>query len=238
MRYLLRTRRLRPNPPVLLLKHLWLFLALVLLVLAGMRARAAEPLAPEGVMERGEKQFRSLEDYQCVAEVQSNLGKRVETGAVEFTFKQPRMLRLKVIRGKRKGSEVAVDSRGQIRGRQGGLFKSIVKRMKADDPRLLTIRGTSMMSLDWGSFFAKYHAGTRAPGARVTLAPRADPDSPYEVVLTYPRLGRSIREVYTLDSDRWIIIEGAVYEDAARVEHVVFRDVKLNTGVADARFRL
>jgi len=57
-------------------------------------------------------------------------------------------------------------------------------------------------------------------------------------VLTYPRLGRSIREVYTLDSDRWIIIEGAVYEDAARVEHVVFRDVKLNTGVADARFRL
>lgn len=57
-----------------------------------------------------------------MADVQSNLGKATESGTVECLFKQPRMLRLKVI------------------------------------------RGTSLLTLDWGSFFLKYRAGRLLPG--------------------------------------------------------------------------
>ena len=67
---------------------------------------------------------------------------------------------------------------------------------------------------------------------------RAHVDAPYEVALTFPLQGKSIREVYTIDSARWVIVEGAVYENEARIEHVVFREIKLNTGLADSTFRL
>ena len=173
-----------------------------------------------------------------MVDVESRLGRRVEAGTCQFWFKQPRMLRVKVLRGSRKGSQVAVDGTGQIRGSKGGILGRIVRRMKTTDSRLLTIRGTSMMTLDWGSFFLKYHAAALRPDAQVALAPHPDSGTPFVVVVTYSYLGKSVREVYSVDPHRWVIVEGAVYEDETRVEHVVFRDIKLDTGREDGWFRL
>jgi hypothetical protein len=224
--------------PLMWVKPLRLFLAASLLMLGTLYARAAEPLSAASVMQRGEARFRSLRDYERMVDVESKLGKRVEAGACHFWFKQPRMLRAKILRGSRKGSQVAVDTNGQVRGSKGGILGLIVRRMKTTDSRLLTIRGTSLMTFDWGSFFLKYRAGALRPGAQVVLAPHPNPGSPFEVVLTYPDLGRSVREVYSVDPHRWVIVEGAVYEDQTRVEHVVFRDIKLDTGIGEEWFRL
>jgi hypothetical protein len=62
--------------------------------------------------------------------------------------------------------------------------------------------------------------------------------SPSEVTVTYPNLGKAVREVYSVDPERWLIVEGAVYEDETRVEHVLFREIKLDTGVKEQWFRL
>jgi hypothetical protein len=131
-----------------------------------------------------------------------------------------------------------VDRAGQIRGSKGGLLGLIVRRLAPTDSRLLSIRGTSMTTLDWGSFYQKYRAAALRPDAQVTLAPHPDPAAPYELTVAYANLGKSMREVYSLDPQSWLIVEGAVYEDATRVEHVLFRDIKLNTGVAETWFRL
>jgi outer membrane lipoprotein-sorting protein len=216
-----------------------MFLGLTLLAVCGMRAQAAAAaVTPAGVMEHGEERFRILQDYNCLVELEAKQGTRVQTGACEFWFKQPRMLRVKVIRGSGKGSEVTVDDAGQIRGHKGGLFKSVIRRMQASDPRLLTIHGSSMMGLDWGSFFLKYHAAALRPAVRIALAPHEDPNSPYQVQLSYPDRGMRVREVYSLDPHQWIIVEGAVYEDDTRVEHVTFQEIKLDTGLNDGWFRL
>jgi outer membrane lipoprotein-sorting protein len=218
--------------------QLIIFIALALLMLCALQARAEDALSAPLVMQRGEERFRSIRDYECQVDVESRLGKRVEAGTCQFWFKQPRMLRVKVLRGSRSGSQVAIDSAGQIRGSKGGILGLIVRRIKSTDPRLLSIRGTSMMTLDWGSFFLKYHAAVLRPDAQVTLAPHPDASSPYEVMVAYPHLGKSVREVYSLDPQQWLIVEGAVYEDNTRVEHVDFRSIKLNTGKPDAWFRL
>lgn len=217
------------------------FLASLALVPLGAgipRADAAGNLTATEVIARGEERFRTLQDYQCLVELETKQGKRVESGACQFWFKQPRMLRLKVIRGSKKGSEVTVSNTGQVRGHQGGLFRSIIRRMKPTDSRLLTIRGSSMMGLDWGSFFLKFHAATANPGARVTLAPREDPEAPYQVQVAYPERGKRMREVYALSPRSWLLVDGAVYEDEVQVEHVTFRDVKLDTGLPDDWFSL
>lgn len=56
--------------------------------------------------------------------------------------------------------------------------------------------------------------------------------------LTCSNLGKSVREAYSLASYRWPIVEGAVYEDETRVEHVVFQGIQLDTGMAVGSFRL
>lgn len=207
-------------------------------VLGAVGARAADSLTPAAVIARGEERFRSLQDYQCHVDIMTRLGSKVVEGSGEFSFKQPRMLRLRVTRGPGKNSEVAVDAGGQIRGRERGLLSFVVKKLKAGDRRLSTIRGTSMLELDWGSFYLRYHAAALRPDASITLAPHPDPNAPYQVVVSYPDLGKSVREVYSLDAHQWTVVEGALYENNTLMEHVVFRDVKLDTGLTDAYFKL
>lgn len=231
-------RRARLELPRFLSKQAWTVLALALVIAPGLRVRAGDTPRTFSMIQRGEERFRTIQDYECLVDVESRVGKRVETGTCRFWYKQPRMLRVKVLRGNRSGSQVTVDRTGQIRGSKGGLLGLIVRRLQPTDSRLLSIRGTSMTTLDWGSFFQKYHAAAQRPDAQVTLAPHADPTAPYEVTVTYANLGKSMREVYSLDPQSWLIVEGAVYEDATRVEHVLFRDIKLNTGVAETWFRL
>jgi outer membrane lipoprotein-sorting protein len=231
-------RSLRRAAPALLFTHGCIFPALALLMLYALPARAAEPLTAAAVIARGEERFLSLQDYECMVDLEVKLGRKVEAGSGHFWFKQPRMLRLRVTRGPGTGSEVAVDSEGQIRGRQRGLLSVIVKRLRASDRRLHTLRGTSMLELDWGSFFLRYHASRLRPDAQVVLAPRPDTNSPYRVVVTYPSLGKSVREVYSLDPREWVIVEGELYEDQTRVEHIVFRNIKFDTGISTGWFRL
>lgn len=173
-----------------------------------------------------------------MADFEARLENRVESGSCQFWFKQPRMLRLKVLRGSKRGSQVAVDSSGQIRGSRGGILGLIVRRLTTNDPRLLTIRGASILTLDWGSFFVRYRATTLRPDTLVFLAPHPDPNSPFEVTVTYQNEGKAMREIYRLDPHLWVIVEGTVYENETQVAHVVFRDIKLNTGLTESWFRL
>ena len=203
-------------------------------------ARVSTPAPVSGieVIAHAEERFQSLRDYECAVEVQSDLGKRVETGAAKFWYKQPGMLRVNITRGSKRGTVVAVDRGGKIRGHKGGLLSGIVRSMKPNDKRLLTIRGTSLLSLDWGSFYRKFREGAIRPAARIIVEPRSDPTAPHLVSLSSPADGKDVREVYTIEPQRWIMVEGSTYEGDARVEHVLFQDVKLDTGVEDGWFRL
>jgi hypothetical protein len=58
------------------------------------------------------------------------------------------------------------------------------------------------------------------------------------VVVSYPDLGKAVREVYSFDPERWIIVQGELYEDNVRMERVVFREIKLDTGVEEKWFKL
>lgn len=201
-------------------------------------ARAAGSPSAADVILKGEERFRALTDYQCNVDIVTKLGPDLQAGSGQFWFKQPRMLRVRILDGPGKGSEVAVDSGGQIRGRKRGILSFVVKKLKASDRRLSTIRGTSMLELDWGSFFLRYHAAALRPDAVITLEAHPDSNSANRVVITYPDLGKSMREIYSLDPQEWVIVEGALWEDGVLVEHVVFRDIRLNPGLTDSFFKL
>ena len=233
-------RRERAGPAGRKLAALLAGSLLSLLCFGGSCAHAflADEPRPEEVLRRAEERFQTLQDYECLADTDATLGKKRDAGTYRIWFKKPHMLRVRVIRGKHRGSEVAQDARGAVRGHEGGLLKPIVIRLSPTDKRLRGLRGLPVTEIDWGSFYAKCRERAGRPGARLALAPRPSSEAPYELVVTYLDQGTAVREVYRIDPQRWVMSEGEVFEDGMRVDHIVFRDIRLDTGVAEKWFKL
>lgn len=218
--------------PVLLL------IALILAALTSDRPGGAEAANPEAVLQRVNEQFGALRDYECLVDTNCQAGSKQEVRSFRVWYKQPGMLRLKVLRGRSRGSEVVVANDGTIRGRKGGLLKPIVVRMDADDDRVRNLRGVPVSEFLWSAFYSRYRARTTLPGARLTLLPHQEGDAPYEIQLTYPDQGKSMREVLRVDPVRWFVQEREIFEGAACVDRAVFHDWKINAGLKDGLFRL
>jgi outer membrane lipoprotein-sorting protein len=213
-------------------------IALLVVLVAPVRTvSAADPLTADEVIHRAEERFRQLTDYDCLADTDSRAGKKTASGTYHLWFKKPEMVRIRVIQGGHRGSEVAVDRDGKVRGREGGLLKPFVVGLSKTDGRLQSIRGVSITQLDWGTFYHGYHEAAAHAGAHVTLAPPGSSGA-YDVTVTYAQDGKRMREVYRVDSARWVLLEANVFEDEVRVDHILFRDIKLDTGLEDRWFRL
>jgi hypothetical protein len=134
-----------------------LLTALALLLLGSVASvDAAGSASASDIMQRAEQRFRSLSDYECVIDCESRMGSAVERGTYRVWFRQPSLLRVRVMKGKRRGSEVAMDEQGQFRGREGGLLKPIVVRLKPTDRRLQSIRGKCVTEFNLNSFYQRY----------------------------------------------------------------------------------
>jgi outer membrane lipoprotein-sorting protein len=110
--------------------------------------------------------------------------------------------------------------------------------LRKGDGRLKSIRGVPITELDWGSFYKTFREHAARPDARATLAPRDTSDAPYLVTLTSTEHGTRVKETYRIDPTRWTMLEGEVFENDVRVDHIVFRDVTLDAGTPDKFFRL
>jgi outer membrane lipoprotein-sorting protein len=222
--------------------------ALAALLLLGaspprVQSEPAKPIEPDEVMRRAERRFDSLSDYECIVDADTRLGDRTESGTYRLWFKAPALLRTHVLRGRNAGSEVAVDRAGTVRARKGGLLRPFVKRLSREDPRLRNLRGVALFELDWGSFYRQYRRRALGPGASSRLLAPSGGGAFYEIELTYdtPAAGtqraRHMRELYRVDAQLWVMVSGDVFEDGVRVEHVTFRDIRLNPGRDDGWFR-
>jgi outer membrane lipoprotein-sorting protein len=215
----------------------WLCLTLGVVALASVRAPAAAPPAADDIMRRAEARFQSLSDYHCIADTDQRMGQKSNAGSYRIWFKKPHMLRLRVLTGKERGSEVALDAEGKVRGHKGGILKGIVIGLSRDDPRLRGFRGSSVTEFHWGTFYRKYRELAARPGTREVLLERKDDRAPYEVVLTYPDQGKQMREIYRIDPRLWVMVEKEAYENEVRVDRTVFREITLDCGLQPQFFK-
>lgn len=220
----------------------WLGAALAALSLVcSLNAGAApggDPDTPNEILNKAEERLRSLTDYRCFAEGQASLGEKRDGGSYRVWFRNPCLARIKVVSGRSKGSEIAVDDKGQVRARKGGLLKPFVVKMKPNDRRLLSIRGISICEITWPAFYKRWRQTASLPGAKTTVAPRASREAPYEVVISFERDGKPCREHYRVDPRLWVLTEAEMWENGQRVDQIRFSEVSLNTGVEEDFFRL
>ena len=215
----------------------WFFGLVCLLAIAGGAAGGQEPLTADQVIAKAEARHAGVTDYECVVDTESRLGEKEETTQVRVWFKKPALLRIRVLRGSNKGSEIVVDREGEIRARKGGLLKAFVARVKPDDSRLRTLRGTPVTDVEWGAFYRRFRERSMRPGSDVTVAPRARADALYDVVLSYQEEGKGVREVYRIDPQLWSLTAAEILEDGVRVSSATFSETKIDSGLKDDWFR-
>jgi outer membrane lipoprotein-sorting protein len=210
-------------------------LASLTLLLALPAAEGNTPGA-EQILARAEERFGALADYQVLAEGFARVGDKTEAGSCRLWFKSPKMLRVHVLKGRDRGSQVALDRAGVLRGRKGGILKAIVKRLDWKDKRLYSIRGAPLTDMVWGTLYAKWRDRTIRYGARCSVVRLAGQESPYELVQTFVQDGKRMRVVYRIDPATWLMTEGQFFEDEVEVERISFKEIRLNTGVGDDWF--
>src|SRR3712207_849069 len=90
---------------------------------------SAKALTPAVIAERLQARFEQMDECECVRRTETRRAGRVEAGAPRLWFRRPGLLRLRVLKGRRRGSELVLGPDGALRGRRGGLLKPFTRRL-------------------------------------------------------------------------------------------------------------
>jgi outer membrane lipoprotein-sorting protein len=199
---------------------------------------AAEPLTPAAVKGRLQARLDGLTDYQCVLRTETKSGTRVERGEFQLWYRRPGYLRLRVVEGRRRGSEFVMGVDGTLRGRHGGLLRAFSRRLSRGDPSLRSLRGQPAWELDFGSFLRAMEERMSQPGSRSILHPAGggDPEVILEVRYRSPG-GEALRDIWGIDPRDWLLRRGDVFEGDQRVDHVEFTNIRTDVGLKESWFR-
>lgn len=215
----------------------WLtLLLLAALALPGLRTHA-ETLTVQDLVNRLEKRFQSVNEYEVVMEGEFHGKKDHSRGTYHIWRRCPDRFRLRVEQGDHRGSEIAFADRGGVRARPGGILKKVVSTsMSRDDQRLRSPRG----KYPWESCPERQ---VQVLNERVKLSKNAQvrPDAGnhrVEVEMNYrePAQGTAMREIWTVDTQNWYVVAQDVFEDGRLVERVRYRDFRPNPGLKDSDF--
>ncbi len=213
--------------------------ALLLLIAAATAAPGAAPLTPAAVAARLQSRFEHLADYECLLRTESRADGKVEAGVFRLWFRRPGMVRLRVLKGRRQGSELVLQADGTLRGRRGGLLRPFSRRLDRADRSLRGLRGQPAWELDFGSFLRAQRERLALPGTTAVVHPATgvDPTVRLEVRYRPPGAASALRDVWTINPSEWLLTSADIFDGETRVDHVEFTEVRLNTGLKDDWFR-
>jgi outer membrane lipoprotein-sorting protein len=220
----------------------WVGVCLLLSLAAGLVPAAASApvdLTPETVAEKLQHRFDQLTDYEAVMDTETRSGARVEAARFHVWYRKPGLFRLRVLRGRQRGSELLVEADGALRGRRVGLLRAFSRRLSRSDPSLRSLRGQPAWELDLGSFLRAMRQRMSQSGSSSTVQKPA-PDGPnvrLEVRYHSPADGRPLRDEWTIDPRTWLLIVGEVYDGEQRVDRFEITEIKTDRGLPVSMFR-
>jgi len=155
---------------------------------------------------------------------------------LDFAFKKPGMLRVKVLSGSNQGSEVAIRRDGKIRGHQGGLLRAVKVTLGRDDRRLRNLRGAPVWEADWGAFLLKFQSALEEHPVEAAVHPGEEGTFVAELRLhgvTGPE-----RQVYTMDASPLLLRSAELFEGNVLVSRVSYAKERLNPDLPDGYFNM
>jgi outer membrane lipoprotein-sorting protein len=206
---------------------------LIALVLAAGRAALADPPQALRLVDRLQERLAQCRDYQCLIHSYERQGDRQEERSYRLYVKDCRLIRIKVVAGRGKGSEAVLDADGRVRGRKGGLLKPFVETLKPEDRRIRSLRGLPFWEAACHNFLKDLRLRLTDSGTRSEL--EKDPDQPERLLLIITRPGAT-HEKYWIDPQQLQVIRGQLFENDVLVREFSIQEVKENVGLSDDFF--
>jgi outer membrane lipoprotein-sorting protein len=218
----------------------WL-VGMMALTLAGVAH--AQKVTPKEVLANMEATWAKTDSYTCREDAWTKAGSVEKTQAFDFSFKKPRLIRLKVQADPHKGADVTYRD-GKIRAAERILGIRMKKGMDPKDGDFYSARKVPFWDVDMGSEIAGIKAAL--PGADAS-ALRAKSGTDTVIYLTLKWKGEDSRlkqgahsyvVTYKLDAKSWFPLERVTTEDGAKVEDIKRTSVNLHASLADGAFNL
>ena len=206
---------------------------LIALLLAVGRAASADSPEALRLVDRLQERLAQCRDYQCLIHSYERQGERQEERSYRLYVKDCRLVRIKVVQGRGKGSEAVLEADGRVRGRKGGLLKPFVETLKPEDRRIRSLRGMPFWEAACHNFLKELRLRVTEPGTRSEL--EKDPDEPDRLLLTVSRPGAT-QEKYWIDPHQLQVIRGQLFENDVRVREFSIQEVKESVGLSDDFF--
>jgi outer membrane lipoprotein-sorting protein len=206
---------------------------LILCLLAAGRAVVADAPDALRLIDRLQERLAQCHDYQYVIRSFERDGNRQETRSYRLFVKDCRLVRIKVVEGRGKGSEAVVDAQGRVRGRRGGLLKPFAETLKPEDHRIRSLRGTPFWEAACHNFLKDLRLRVTDPGTHSDVEP--DPDEPSRLLLCLKRPPNTC-EKYWIDPRQMQLVRGELFEGDVLVQEFSINEIKENVGLSDGFF--
>jgi outer membrane lipoprotein-sorting protein len=210
-------------------------LALVLApaLLAPIRGAAAGTSRAVELIEALQEHVARCQDYEYDLASYERKGDQQEEQCCRFFGKGDRLVRVRVLQGRGRGSEAVMDAEGRVRARKGGLLKPFARTLRPDDPRVCDLRGMPFWEAACPHYLQALRLQVAQPGSECELG--RDPAQPALVVLTLHRPG-GIQEWYWIDPQGMHLVRGVELESGLLVHRFAVANIRENAGLSDSFF--
>jgi outer membrane lipoprotein-sorting protein len=197
------------------------------------RVAAGDAAEAVHLVDRMENRLLQCRDYQYLLTSYERKGDRQEERTYRFYVKDARLVRIKVVAGRGKGSEAILDAQGRVWGRKGGLLKAFPRTLSPDDRRICSLCGAPF----WDAACHNYLKALRARMAQAGMQCEVGPDreQPGLLLLEVQR-SDAPREKYWIDPQLLHIVKGEVFEGDVLVRRFAVSEIKENVGLRDTFF--
>jgi outer membrane lipoprotein-sorting protein len=197
------------------------------------RVAAGEAAEAVRLVDRLQNRLAQCRDYQYLLTSYERRGDRQEERAYRFYVKDARLVRIKIVAGRDKGSEAILDAQGQVRGRKGGLLKAFPRTLSPGDRRICSLCGTPFWDAACHNYLKALRARMAQAGTQCEVGP--DREQPALLLLEVQRPAAT-RERYWVDPQLMHVVKGEVFEGDVLVRRFAVSEIKENVGLPDTFF--
>jgi outer membrane lipoprotein-sorting protein len=193
----------------------------------------------EPALERFSSAVNAVQDYTGVLTTHEVDGTKTEDRVMDVWFKKPSMVKVAVVGGTGKGGVVVWDGGPNVRGHEGGMLKFITLTLALHNPRVSSMRGATIEN---GTFtWQVQHLRTVKGKMSEEAGPVVD-GSPTDIIIVDgvdPATEQGMtKEMFFISRKTGLLSRFQGYDGAALVRQSDYTDVKVNSGLTDADFKL
>jgi outer membrane lipoprotein-sorting protein len=210
------------------------------LLLVAMVASTAHSQSAQEIFSKAEASWKGIRDYRCMMQSNNKLGQEKDLKKVDFAFKRNHQVRMEVLDGKNKGSVVARNDSGRIKGKKGGILGVVAVTLGETDERILNLRGRKFYEADWGTVLKEFSDRLKAGWNVVVQGEEEVSGSPCDILVATGRESGSkvTKDMMWIDKKNHLVLRRKQYEGEDLINEVVWWDIQVNSGLGDDLFDL